>query len=79
MVATVVTVGNESELWLVALSFVQELFDSPAEAARVVGVNGLKDEQDGASFEEADGANEGGDASSIVNFAVKFGRGRNRR
>ena len=73
MVSTVIAIGDELKLRFAALPFVQELFDGPTKTARIIGIDGLKDEQDGTGLEEANGANEGSDAASVVDFAVKFG------
>jgi hypothetical protein len=52
-----------------------QVLDGPAEAPRVVGIDGFKDEQDGTEFEEDDCAYKGGYPAAVVGFSWELGAG----
>lgn len=77
VVAAEVSLCGELEMGVLVggVLLVDELFDGPAEAASVVGVDGLEDEEQGAGFKEENGADEGGYAAAPVALAFEFRRG----
>lgn len=75
MMVAMTAVCDHSNLRLAVSPIIDQLFDGPAETARSVGVYGFEDEQNGAEFEKDDGADEGGHAAAVVDFAVELGRG----
>ena len=53
---------------------IDKLLNSPAEAAGVVGVYRLQDEQDRSYFKEQDGTDESSDSTAIIDLAIEFTR-----
>lgn len=77
VVSTVAFVWRDAEFGCVAgasMLFVQELFHRPAETSGVLGVDGFKDQQDRAHFEEDDRPDESRDAAAVEDLVVEFCR-----
>lgn len=57
VVATVVTAGAESVLWLGAGLVLHQFLNRPPKATRIIGIDGFKNEENRANFEEDNGPN----------------------
>lgn len=75
MMAAGVVAGDECYGGCAVGVGVDQLFDSPAKAGCVVGVDGFEDEEQRPDLEKDDGADKGGDAAAVVGLAFERCRG----
>lgn len=75
MMAAGVVTGDECDGGRTVGVGVDELFDGPAEAGCVVGVDGFEDEKQRTDLEKDNGADKGGDAAAVVGLAFERCRG----